>query len=446
MSMCPSSEDTLSKALFDQLVADSDERALPSLTVRRTSLPWLDGKADVVTGMRRVGKTYFTFQILEQRLAEKKPRASLLYVNFDDERLSDLRAAELGGLVDAFYRRAPAMRDVECTFVFDEIQVVPGWERFARRLIDSENLHLVLTGSSAKLLSKEIATSMRGRALTTELFPFSFGEALAYAGVDVPPTRPGKKQRSVIEHRFDMYLVAGGFPEAQRLDAHKRTQLLQEYLDVVILRDVVERHAVSNPVALRRFIRQLMNAPGGLVSIHRIYNDLRSQGASVSKDTLHEFLDHLVDAYLFLGVPIRTDSERVRQSNPRKIYAIDPGLANACTRRLTPDVGHLLETFVFLELRRRHDDITYMRTREGFEGDFVVEERGARPALFQACADMSDPETRARELRATESCMNALPVKEATIVTLREEGTERLGNKSVRLVPAWLWALERGRG
>lgn len=436
----------MSAALFEQLVADSDERAFPRLTPRTTSLPWLDGKADVVIGMRRVGKTYFTFQVLERLLADGKPRASLLYVNFDDERLGDLTAADLGGLVDAFYRRAPAMRDTECFFVFDEIQVVSGWERFTRRLIDGENVHLVLTGSSAKLLSKEIATSMRGRALATELFPFSFDEALAYAHVEAPRTRPGKKLRSELERRLDAYLFVGGFPEAQRLEAHKRTQLLQEYLDVVILRDVIERHSVSNPLALRRFIRQLMSTPGGPVSIHRIHNDLRSQGIGVSKDTLHEYFDHLVDAYLFFSVPILTDSERVRQSNPRKVYAIDPGLANACAPRLSPDVGHLFETFVFLHLRRRYADVAYMRTRDGFEGDFVVQERGRRPVLVQACVDMSIGATRARELRATEACMDTLSLKEATIVTLREEGIEHVGGKSIRLVPAWLWALEQRGG
>jgi hypothetical protein len=333
------------------------------------------------------------------------------------------------------------MRRRRCAFFFDEIQLVAGWERFVRRLLDTENASICLTGSSAKLLSREIATSMRGRAIATEIFPFDFRESAAHAGLELPDKRPSKTARSALEHHLDRYLVRGGFPEAQTLDERRRVQLLQGYVDTAILRDVIERHAISNPIALRRFTRQLINAPGGLVSIHRIYNDLRSQGLSVSKDTLHAFLDHLTDAYLFFAVPIESDSERVRQSNPRKVYGIDPGLVHACTIRTRADVGHLLETFVFLHLRRRTHDITYLRAESDCEGDFVVRDAG-RLALVQACTSLADPATRERELRATRACMDALSLERATIVTLGDETVVRDGRRRIRVVPAWLWALE----
>jgi hypothetical protein len=184
-----------------------------------------------------------------------------------------------------------------------------------------------------------------------------------------------------------------------------------------------------------------MNAPGGLVSVHRMYNDLRSQGVSVSKDTLHAFLDYLTEAYLFFTVPLASDSERVRQSNPRKVYGVDPGLVRACTIRSRADLGHLLETFVFGELRRRTANITYLRAQGDCEADFVVRD-GDRVALVQACTTLSDPATRERELRATRRCMDVLALESATIVTLHEEAVVRHGKRRIRIVPAWLWALD----
>jgi predicted AAA+ superfamily ATPase len=430
----------LPDALFDELVADAHERVLPKLTARSAGLARVRGKADVVIGMRRSGKTWFVFQIMGELAESAYPREALFYVNLDDERLADLTAQDLGRLVEAYFRRWPALRSREVSMFFDEIQVVDGWEQFARRMLDSENIQLCLTGSSAKLLSKEIATSMRGRALATEIFPFSFREAVRHAGLS-PTESPSKRQRSLLEHALGQYLEVGGFPEAQEAAPHLRRQILQGYLDVVILRDVIERHAVSNATALRRFARQLMNQPGGLMSVHRVYNDLRSQGFSVSKDTLHAFLDHLTDAYLFFTVPIDSDSERVRQTNPRKVYCIDPGLVRACTSKRQADVGHLLETFVFLELRRRAEEITYCRSEEGFEGDFRVRLVGGDEALVQVCAELAQPETRARELRATEQHMDLLGLSRATIVTLSEEETIKLGRKRIEVVPAWRWAL-----
>jgi uncharacterized protein len=430
-----------SEALFDELVSDAYERTLPKLTARDAQLARIQGKADVVIGMRRTGKTWFAFQTMAELCAAGHPREALLYVNLDDERLAGMTVQELGRLVEAYYRRWPDMRAREVSMFLDEIQVVPGWERFARRLLDSENVKLCLTGSSAKLLSREIASSMRGRAVSTEIFPFSLREAARHAGLPNPVTGASKRQRSQLEHFTLQYLEIGGFPEAQGVDPHRRRQILQGYLDVVILRDVIERHAVSNAAALRRFARQLMNNPGGMMSVHRIYNDFRSQGLSVSKDTLHAFLDYLTDAYLFFSVSVDSDSERVRQSNPRKVYCIDPGMVRACTSNRQADVGHRLETFVFLELRRRAEEIAYCRTGDGFEGDFRARLTSGEEVLVQACAELGDNGTRERELRATEKCMDVLGLSRATIVTLQDEETVKLGRRRIEIVPAWRWAL-----
>jgi predicted AAA+ superfamily ATPase len=410
------------------------------MTRRQLALPWLARKADAVVGMRRAGKTWLLFQRMRELVEAGTPREDLLYVNFEDERLGDVTATELSLIVDAHYRSNPGARDRHGAFFFDEIQLVAGWERFVRRLVDSGAVHVCVTGSSAKLLSREIATSLRGRSLATEVFPFSFVEALAHAGIE-PSVRPAARARSAIEHAFANYLRRGGFPEIQDMDESIRVRVLQDYLDVAILRDIIERHAVTNAVALRRFVRQLMNAPASAFSIHKLHADLKSQGLSLGKDSLYAWLEHLQDAYVFFTVPIHTASERARQTNPRKAYAVDSGLVTACARRGSADTGQLLETLVFLELRRGaggSENIAYVRTKSGHEVDFVTDE-----GLVQACATIDDAETREREIRALREAMVELGQREATLVSLHEDEELKTHEGSIRIVPMWRWAIER---
>jgi len=423
--------------LLDEVVADAHARPLPALTHRRVKLPWLPRKADAIVGMRRSGKTWLMFQRMRELVEAGAPREDLLYINFEDERLGEVTAAELSKIMEAHYRRNPAGRSRPGAVFFDEIQLVKGWERFIRRLVDTETTHVCVTGSSAKLLSREIATSLRGRSLATELFPFNLVEALASRGVRAE-ARPPAQVRSVIEHAANEYLRRGGFPEVQTLDEPTRVRVLQDYLDVAILRDLIERHAITNPVALRRFVRQLMNTPAGLFSVHKLYDDLKSQGTTVSKDSLHAWLDHVQDAFVFFAIPIHTSSERARQSNPRKIYAVDPGLVTACARRGSADLGQLLETAVFVELRRTSPELSYARTKSGYEIDFVT-----ASGLVQACASIADPATREREVRALREAMATLGQNSATIVTLATDEELRVPEGTIRVMPMWRWAIER---
>jgi len=209
---------------------------------------------------------------------------------------------------------------------------------------------------------------------------------LDHRGIRAEP-RPPAQVRSAIEHASNEYLRRGGFPEVQTLDEPTRVRVLQDYLDVAILRDLIERHAIANPVALRRFVRQLMNAPAGMFSIHKLHDDLKSQGLTVSKDSLHAWLEHVQDAFVFFAIPIHTSSERARQRNPHKVYAVDPGLVTACARRGSADVGQLLETAVFIELRRTSTDLAYARTESGYEVDLVTPS-----GLVQACASIEIPQ------------------------------------------------------
>jgi hypothetical protein len=420
---------------LDEIIAEAHARDLPAPQHRDLTLPWLPHKVDAVIGMRRAGKTWLLFQRMQQLMQQGIPREHLLYLNFEDDRLGAVDLTVLSELVEAHYRRVPSARGAPGALFFDEIQIVDGWERFVRRIVDTETAHVCVSGSSAKMLSREIATSLRGRSVATEVFPYSFTEIAAHAGI-ARGQLPGARDRSKVERLAVDYVSAGGFPEVQDTDEETRVRVLQSYLDAVILRDVIERHAVQNAAALRRFVQQLVNNPAGMLSVHKLHGDLSSQGFAVAKDSLHAWLDHLEDAFAFFTVPIHARSERARQRNPRKLYAVDPGLVTACARRENAGVGHLLETAVFLELRRRTDEITYVRTKSGFEVDFLTPD-----GLVQACASVRDEATYDREVRALQEAM-AEHGTNATLVTLSDPIDKvTVPEGTIRVVPFWRWAL-----
>lgn len=428
----------LSEAVHGELV---------ELTHRDAQLPQVPRKVHAVIGMRRSGKTYFLHQCLRDRLQAGAPRETLVYFNFEDDRLNGMQTTQLQWVLDEYYLQFPEFRDKQrVTFCLDEIQLVPGWEQFVRRIIDSEMVDVFVSGSSAKSLSREVATALRGRALETIIFPFSFREYLRH--VDAEPTKgPSfltKAKRSVVERAFADYLRTGGFPEAQGVPNQDRIAMLQGYVHLVVLRDVIERYKIPNVIAIRNLTRQLLSAPANLVSVHRLFNDMKSQGIAVSKDSLHAMLAHLEDAFLIRLVPIATSSERQRQSNPRKVYPIDPGLISAFDRSATGNHGYALETAVLIELQRRKYELAYVRTPEGHEVDFLATPPSGKPILIQVCADLTQAETRAREFRAFESARamyRKLPCLLLTTTSTDAAIGQQEAPAEVTVQAAWEWLL-----
>ena len=429
-------------------LSDSLTGPFPSGTLRRVvGAVHLPGKVTAIIGMRRAGKTMFLHQIRHERLTAGIARECIPYINFEDERLAGMTAEHLHPLVEDYYRRFPALRGQKTvTWCFDEIQTVPGWERFVRRLLDSEKVELFLTGSSAALLSREIATALRGRAWEVVIHPFSFEESLRHNGQAVPeqPDFLTAPARSALERAFIDYLTKGGFPEAQGVGTATRYQLLRDYVDVAMLRDVMERHAVSNVAGLRWLVRHLLGNAAGLFSVEKFYGALKSQGLAISKDTVHQLMGHLQDCFLVRTAWMAADSERQRMVNPRKAYPVDPGLIPVFDRTGRENIGHALETVVLVELERRRAEVSYVKTSQGFEVDFLARYPSGETDLIQVCADAGAPDTAMRELRALEEAGHRFPEARKRLLTLTQDGLPPDFPADVTVQPAYVWLLTPG--
>ena len=420
--------------LLEQKLVDAIERPLPALTARDVWWPRLPGKAVAVIGMRRSGKTCLLWQQVQAGLAAGLPRSALPLVSLDDERLAGAGPELLDQLLQSWFAMAPEWRSPAagqraCLFL-DEIQLIAGWEGFVRRVIDSEPIDVVITGSSAQMLS------------ACTVYPFSFREVLRHQGLEPEPgQRLHSAQRSRLQQALLRYLTAGGFPEAQGLDARFSSHLLASYVDSTVLRDVIERHNVSQPVALRCLVRQLLGQSGARFSVHKLHGDLRSQGFAIAKDSVHALVDHLEASFLLRLVPLASESLRQRQSNPRKVYPIEPGLIGLFDRRGQRQLGQRLETVVALELLRRGCELGYGLTADRQELDFVARHGDGSVQLVQVCADPGDPVTLERELRPLAEAMERYGATAVDLVVLVPPSGPLDLPAGVRLWPAAEWLL-----
>jgi predicted AAA+ superfamily ATPase len=390
---------------------------LNDLVEREVQFPDAPNKIKVAIGMRRAGKTYFVYQQILKLIDGGIAKTAILYINFEDDRLLPLNEQKLAKLVDCFYSLYPENHDRKCYLFFDEIQNVSGWPIVIRRLHDTKNAEIFLTGSSAKMLSKEISTSLRGRSLATEIWPYSLDEFMRAKKVSIDRSLYGQKTQDQLRQVFHHYLSEGGFPEIIPFHPDVKQQTLQEYLDVVIYRDIIERHNIKNPTLIKYMILSMIHNVGKPFAVNKFYNDLRSQGYSVGKDVLYEYVDHIEDAYLAFSIALYDKSIRKTQTNPKKLYAIDSGMVRALTLDYEGDLGRLFENVVYLDLRRLGCKINYYLTAERYEVDFLAQTPRGHKKLFQIVWDMEDPNTIERETRALEAAMKELKV-DGEIVTL----------------------------
>jgi predicted AAA+ superfamily ATPase len=401
--------------IFKQLIRDFHTRSVMKVKPRDYSVPLNTGKIITLIGARRSGKTYLLYQIIEQVL-QNIPQEKIIFINFEDERL-DLQASELNSLLQAVMELYPEHNDLsEYYFFFDEIQNISGWEKFVRRLYDQYSKNIYVTGSNSKLLSSEIATALRGRSLSYTVYPLSFKEYLSFKSI--PAELYATHGHARVRHALEQYLTQGSFPEIVLLDdALVQRQILQEYYQVMVFRDLIERYQIRNTQALKFFLKRLSASHSKQVSVNRLYNDLKSAGISVGKTSLYEFME-AAEAIFFAGI-LKKYSQKVstRELGERKIYLIDNGLFNAIHFQTQADQGKGLEQIVYWELRRRHPvytSISYYRDKT--ECDFIVQEDGKTQAI-QVCFDMQDTKTRKREIIGLINACNYFSISEGLIIT-----------------------------
>lgn len=365
--------------------------------------------AVIISGIRRCGKSTLLNQLL-------KRQKSFYYLNFEDPRLEGF---ELGD-----FNRADEVFKEEYgdggVYFFDEIQSVSGWEKFVRFLVDRKN-KVVITGSNASLLSRELGTKLTGRHLSYELFPFSYSEFLKFFN-----KKPGKKS-------YYDFLYKGGFPEFLREDDFTR---LHELLNDVLMRDIVNRFGIKNTSILKKLAIHLLSNVGKEFSA----NSLKKMLKVKSVQSVLDYISYLEDSYLIFTIPKFSYSYKKQQVNPKKIYSIDNGLSYSNSVSFSKDEDKMLENGVFLNLRRRYKEIFYFQDKG--ECDFLIKDREKIIQAIQVCYKFDD-ENQEREVKGLLEALKKFKLKEGLVLTYNQEDEMEINNKKIIVKPVWKWVLEK---
>lgn len=416
------------------------ERELPSL-VRRVSRPVQMDKLDsilAVVGPRRAGKTFFMYQLIRDLLDAGVPRDEILFIDFEDYRLSGLTTAEVETIFTSFLQLSGHHPKY---LFFDEVQHLPEWSRILRTLHNQGRYRIVISGSNSRLLTREISSELRGRYRDLLMLPFSLTELLRLKTIDYDARTFHTPARGNIIRVFDEYLQTGGFPEVARRDtAVEKRDILQGYYRTVFYRDLLERYNIRAKDVLESLMSYCLDTASGLFSISRFAGLLKEQGQPVSKKTIANYLGYLRDSFFLITNSKFDFSPRRRLMNPRKIYLLDTGFSRLATS-FSENRGQALENIVAIELLRRRREMFYFR--QGSECDFIVKE-GIRPEqAIQVCWELTS-RNRRRELKGLAAAMDTLDLRHGLILTYEQEGSERVGGREVPVKPVWKWLLPDG--
>lgn len=396
------------------------ERSQLAVVEQAAALP----HAVIVSGLRRVGKSTLLAQ-----LAHRLGQAQFYYVNFEDDRFLDFQADDatdlIAALIEFFGERS--------IYILDEIQNVPEWERFVRRLMDM-GAKFYITGSNAALLSRELGTRLTGRYVPVELFPFSFAEFLRFRGYPAPDlARLTTADAARLLQQLDEYLLAGGIPEPLK---YPEMALRRTLYDDVLYRDIATRYHIDDVRALRELAYFLMSNPAAFVS----YNKLKEQFRLGSVNTIKSYIEYLENSWLIFTVNVYDYSIKRQQIAPKKVYVIDTGLANAVGFAFSPNRGHLLENLVFLALRRKSRAIYYYRAPDNTEVDFFLPETRQ---LIQVTQSLASPAVRQREVSALTTAMQTLGIAHAVILTDANADPITLEGMTIEIRAIAQWLLEQ---
>jgi len=378
----------------------------------------------VIVGPRRAGKTFFLFHHIKNLLAMGKK--DILYINFEDERLIELHYSDFDLLLQCYqelFINKPVV-------IFDEIQIIEGWEKFVRRLADNA-YRVYVTGSNAKMLSKEIATTLGGRFLIKEIQPLSFTECLEFQNIIVDNTIEYSTKSSEIKNKFDRYLNFGGFPDTLNFENPK--EYLSNLYQKVLYGDILTRNSIKNDYALRLLVKKIAECVTNETSFNRLKNSIISTGIQVGTATLIDYFNYMKDSYLINSISNFASKFTERESK-KKFYFADTGILNLF---LTDQPQQLLENLVFNYLHRQYKDQIYYLQKD-FECDFYIPQN---QLLIQVCLNLSDYETERREVESLKKGMAHLKLTKAIILTRDEKRTISANGLEIEVLPVWLWML-----
>ncbi len=398
------------KNILKIIIKDFHSRPFPDFTPRELDVPVDLGKIVSIIGPRRAGKTWYFFQLMANLEKQGVRREQILYLNFEDERLDFQTGYDQ--ILDAYMELYPDIAPGNIYLFFDEIQELPNWEKYIRRLYDSVTSKIFLTGSNAKMLSQELATSLRGRSLAFEMMPLSFSEYLLFNGIN-SQDHFSTKNRARIKAVFEDYLVWGGYPELVAMDSRFRAPVLQEYFSVLLYRDLMERYQIRDASMLKYLIKRLISSFTKEFSVNKLYNDLKSRGLKIGKDTLYAMIDQIFSVYMVTAVEKYDPAVVKRELANRKVYLYDNGLASISMFSKFEGRGKLLENLVFCTLRKSCDEIFFLKN--GFECDFVAFTDGQEPKLIQV-ADVLHHDNLERELKGLEKALQRVKRGEALLI------------------------------
>jgi len=426
-------------------ISDFREMGLPAFVRRDEEVATADRTVSTVIGARRSGKSFRVLQLARELLDAGRLESiqDICYVDFDNPHLSRMRAPDLTMLQDTFFEMNPkANLKRSLLFVFDEIHRIEGWEDFVVDLSRNPNWRVVVTGSSSRMLRTDISTTLRGKSISSPIYPLSFREFLRFKDSETLSST-STTGRAHIQRLFDEYLHWGGFPALPAENTRIRETLLREYFDTMILRDIIQRYDIRKPqlcIALYRYLLALIGKP---FTVNSAYSYIRQSGFSGTKPQISEFVDWAHDSWFLYPVPIFTDSPREITRNYRKMYCIDWALATQNSRTWDGSYSRALENLIYLQLIRRYPRVNYYLTRKDRkEVDFIACDITGNPCLgVQVCQDLTDSETASREITPLMSASRYFNLNEAIILTTNIEGLHSLP-EGIEAKPVWRWLLE----
>jgi len=414
----------------------SPDDSLTPREIQKTIQSYLSSKEIIfITGTRRGGKSSLMKLICADLIKDNLiPLTNILYLNFEDERFIEFKVSDFNLIYEVFLEENTPNK--KSYFFLDEIQNIPEWEKWVNRLYEMYQIKIFITGSNRNLLNSEVASTLTGRNRVITNFPFSFREFLQYKEIKYDDQSLYiTADRARIKNTFQEYLKLGGYPEV--IINNDRT-LLEQYFKDFIYRDILPRYTIRKNKALRELCLFLAS---NIANIHS-YKKLQQLVDAKSLNTIKHFLEIFEEVYLFFQVDLFDYSIKRQIYNPSKIYTIDTALSQSVSFQFSKNIGHIYENLVFLELKRKNKELYYWKDEKGREVDLAIRSGREIEEMIQVCYNMSNPNTRNREIQALIKAHQEFKKSKLTLITDDEEDIYQSGNIFVNIIPLWKWLIK----